>query len=187
MSIPEFLARLTRILDDARIPAMFCGSIASTYYGMPRTTQDVDLVVELRLEDIPRLLAALPEDEYYVSEQAARDAVLRGSQFNVIDFRTGWKADLIVRRARAFSVEELRRRRRVEIPGAEVWMATAEDTVLSKLEWAVISNSERQERDVVAILRVRGASLDWDYLQRWAQELGVEAELQRLRREASAP
>jgi hypothetical protein len=54
MSVGEFLARLTRVLDGAHIPTMFCGSIASTYYGMPRTTQDVDLVVDLRLDDIPR-------------------------------------------------------------------------------------------------------------------------------------
>jgi len=79
---------------------MFCGSIASTYYGMPRITQDVDLVVDLRQEDIPRLLAAFPEDEYYVSEEAVREAVRRRTQFNIIDFRTDWKADLIVRRAR---------------------------------------------------------------------------------------
>ncbi len=66
---------------------------------MPRTTQDVDLVVDLREDDIPRLLAAFPQDEYCVSEDAVRQAVQRRSQFNIIDFRTGWKADLIVRKA----------------------------------------------------------------------------------------
>lgn len=66
------LARLTRVLDDAQIPTMFCGSIASTYYGMPRTTQDVDLIVDLRLEDVSRLLVAFPETEYYVSEELQR-------------------------------------------------------------------------------------------------------------------
>lgn len=182
MSVGELLARLTRVLDDATIPSMFCGSIASTYYGMPRTTQDVDLVVDLRTEDIPRLLAVFPEDQYYISEDAVRDAVTRRGPFNIIDFRTGWKADLIVRRARPFSVEELKRRRRVEVLGADIWLATPEDTVLAKLEWAAMSDSERQERDVTAILRIRGEKLDWDYLERWAEELGVLGELQRLRR-----
>ena len=112
MSVGEFLARLTRVLDGAHIPTMFCGSIAST--------QDDDLVVDLRQDDVPRLLAAFPEDEYYVSADAVREAVQRRSQFNIIDFSTGWKADLIVRRARPFSVHELLRRRRVAILGAEV-------------------------------------------------------------------
>lgn len=151
MSVGEFLARLTRVLDDVGIPTMFCGSIASTYYGMPRTTQDVDLVVDLRPDDIPRLLAAFPEDEYYISEDAVREAVQRRTQFNIIDFRTGWKADLIVRRARPFSVEELM----------------------------------RQERDVTAILRIRGTNLDWAYLERWADELGVGHELRRLQDKAT--
>jgi hypothetical protein len=184
MSVGEFLARLTRILDGANIPTMFCGSIASTYYGMPRTTQDVDLVVDLRPDDIPRLLAAFPEDEYYVSEDAVREAVKRRTQFNIIDFNTGWKADLIVRRARPFSAEELTRRKRVAILGAEVWLATAEDTVLAKLEWAALSDSERQERDVTAILRIRGENLDWAYMERWADELGVRHELRRLQENA---
>lgn len=185
MSVGDLLARLTRVLDDAGIATMFCGSIASTYYGIPRTTQDVDLVVDLRPEDVPRLLAAFPEDQYYVSEDAVRDAVRRRSPFNIIDFHTGWKADLIVRRARAFSAEELTRRRRVEVLGAEVWLATPEDTILAKLEWAAMSDSERQIRDVTAILRIRGEKLDWDYLERWSGELGVQDELQRLRREAT--
>ena len=147
---------------------------------MPRTTQDVDLDVDLRQEDIPRLLAAFPEDEYYVSEEAVREAVRRRTQFNIIDFSTGWKADLIVRRARPFSVEELLRRQRVAILGVEVWLATAEDTVLAKLEWAALSDSERQERDVTAILRIRGTNLDWAYMERWADELGVRQEPRRL-------
>jgi len=186
MSVGEFLARLTRVLDDANIPTMFCGSIASTYYGIPRTTQDVDLVVDLRPDDVPRLLAAFPEDQYYVSEDAVRDAVRRRSPFNIIDFETGWKADLIVRRARAFSAEELTRRRRVEILGAEVWVATPEDTILAKLEWAAMSDSERQLRDVTSILQIRGEKLDWDYMARWADELGVHDALQRLRRDTTA-
>lgn len=181
MSVGELLARLTRALDDAKIPAMFCGSIASTYYGMPRTTQDVDLVIDLRPENIPGLLAAFPEDQYYVSEDAVRDALRRRSPFNIIDFRTGWKADFIVRRARAFSIEELTRRRRVEVLGAEVWLATPEDTILAKLEWAAMSDSERQIRDVTSILRIRAGRLDWDYLERWADELDVRDELLRLR------
>jgi len=88
-------------------------------------------------------------------------------------------------RARPFSVEELTRRQRVAILGVEVWLATAEDTVLAKLEWASLSDSERQERDVTAILRIRGTTLDWAYMERWADELGVRHELRRIRQKAT--
>ena len=97
MSLRDFLARLTGALDQASIPYMIAGSIASTYYSAPRTTQDVDLVVELDGARLRALLASLPEDQLYDSPDAARDALRRRSMFNVIDLETGWKADLIVR------------------------------------------------------------------------------------------
>lgn len=77
------------------------------------------------------------------------------------------------------------RRQRVAILGVEVWLATAEDTVLAKLEWATLSDSERQERDVTAILRIRGMTLDWADMERWADELGVRHELRRLQQKAT--
>lgn len=77
------------------------------------------------------------------------------------------------------------RRQRVVILGVEVWLATAEDTVLAKLEWATLSDSERQERDVTAILRIRGMTLDWADMERWADELGVRHELRRLQQKAT--
>jgi len=76
-------------------------------------------------------------------------------------------------------------RRRVEVLGAEVWLATPEDTILAKLERAAMSDSERQLRDVTSFLRIRGEKLDWDYMARWADELGVHDALQRLRRDAT--
>ena len=90
---------------------------------------------------------------------------------NVIDTETGWKASLIIRKDRAFSREEFRRRQQAVIGNVELFVATAEDTVLAKLEWRSRSGSEQQLRDVVAILA--GRDLDTDYLRRWATELGI--------------
>ncbi len=153
---------------------MFCGSVASGFHGVPRNTRDVDLVVVLPGMDIPALLAALPDDEYYVSEPAVQHAVRRQGQFNVIDMATGWKADLIVRKRRAFSREEFSRRVEAEVLGVTVWVASPEDTILAKLEWGKASaGSERQLRDAAGIVSVGRDSLDWDYLTHWANELGA--------------
>jgi len=180
VSLPDFLARLTQALDAAEVPYMVCGSVASFHHGVPRTTQDVDLVVKLTGYDVPRLLQHLPEDDFYVSESAALDAVRRGRQFNVIDMQTGWKADLILQKRRAFSREEFTRRHQVELLGVAVWIASAEDTILSKLEWAAASASDRQVRDAKGVVDVRGTELDTEYLRKWAADLGVSTALESL-------
>lgn len=85
---------------------MLCGLVASTIHSQPRTTQDVDVVVVLTLGSLRALLAQLPDDRYYVSEEAARDAVARRGMFNVIDLETGWKADLVIRKDRDFPLQD---------------------------------------------------------------------------------
>jgi hypothetical protein len=99
----------------------------------------------------------------------------RRSLFNVIDHSTGWKADMILRKARPYSVEEFRRRQAARMLDVEVFVATAEDTVLTKLEWAKLAGgSERQLRDAEGIVELRRGGLDRAYMDRWARELGVE-------------
>jgi hypothetical protein len=120
VSLADFVGRLSGVLDAAGIPHMFTGSFASTFHGISRTTQAVDIVVSVDAVSLARLLASLPDDAYYVSEDAARDALRRRSQFNVIDLATGWKADLIVQKMRPFSQEELRRRERRTALGVDV-------------------------------------------------------------------
>ena len=171
----DFVRRLIERLDDAGIAYMLAGSVASTFHGIPRSTQDVDVVVTMATGDLKRLLATLPDDAYYVSDEAALDALRRRSQFNIIDLESGWKADLIVRKERPFSESEFLRRIRAEVLGVPAWVATAEDTIITKLEWAKRGGgSERQLRDVVGIIEVVGAELDREYISRWVNELGIE-------------
>jgi hypothetical protein len=183
----DFLRRLVGLLDRSQIPHMVAGSFASTLHGTPRSTQDIDLVIDPSGEALFAFVASLAPDEYYASDPAARDALRRRGQFNVIDMATGWKADLIVRKARSYSVEEFRRRKPERILGVDVFVATPEDTILTKLEWAAISGSERQLRDVTGILDVKREDLDRAYIERWAQELGVLDAWQRLDRPADGP
>jgi len=173
-AVGSFFGRLIDALRTSGVAHMVSGSFASTYYGIPRTTQDIDIVVDFSPASLRRFLAQLPEDEYYVSTDAAQEAVRVRGQFNVIDFESGWKVDLIQRKARTFSVTEFERRTTAELLGLDVHIATAEDVVLSKLEWAKKAGSDRQLRDVVGVLEVSGRGMDIPYIEGWLDVLGVD-------------
>ena len=126
--------RFASLLETAGVPYMLTGSFASGFHGAPRATQDIDIVITPNLGSLNQLLRLLPDDQYYVSPEAARDAYGRESPFNVVDFASGWKVDLICRKARAFSVAEFERRTRLELAGVGIFIASAEDVVLAKLE-----------------------------------------------------
>lgn len=174
MSPEHPLRRIVRELDRAGIEHMLAGSFASTFHGDPRTTNDIDFVIACDRAALDRFVTQLDPDAFYVSAEAAEEAWTRRGQFNVVLLESGWKVDLIVRKERPFSREEFSRRQPVVIEGTRVWIATAEDTVVSKLEWARAGESERQIRDVVGILELRAGELDLPYVERWVRELGLE-------------
>jgi len=172
----DFLARLTSTLASAGVPYMVVGSFASSFHGVPRSSQDLDLVIDPHLAPLRRFLDDLPAAEYYADADAALDALHRRSQFNIIDMATAWKADLIVRRDRPFSVEEMRRRAEGDLLGTRVFVASPEDTLISKLEWAKQGGgSELQLRDASGILQVRRDDLDFEYIEHWVAELGLQS------------
>jgi len=179
------LRTIVAALEATRIPHMVVGSFASTAHGEPRTTRDLDLVIDPSLDQLNELLAMLDPERFYVDPDVARDALRRRSMFNVIEIATGWKLDLVIRKARPFSIEEMQRRTITKILGMDVPTATAEDTIIAKLEWAKLGASDRQIEDVAGILRVRGADLDLDYIERWVTELGLAEPWRRAR--AAAP
>lgn len=168
---------MVRVLDQVGVSHMVVGSFASSAHGSPRTTQDLDLVIEMAPDQLQPLLDALDTDRYYVPHDSARLAVASGGQFDLVEVSSGWKVDLMVRRSRPFSVTEFGRRRLVTFDGVEVAVASPEDTVLAKLEWALLGGSDRQVADAAGVLAVLGATADDAYLDRWAAELGVVAGL----------
>lgn len=176
MSVTEVFRRITSALEKAGISYMLVGSFASTYYGAPRTTQDIDLVIEATRDQLQAFLQLLPETEYYTDLSAALEAHTRHSLFNVIDTTRGWKIDFIIRKPRAFSEEEFRRRRQVELRDLMLFVASAEDVILSKLEWAKLAQSQRHIEDVAGILRLKANSLDRNYLEKWIRELVLTSE-----------
>jgi hypothetical protein len=184
MSVPEVFERITRSLDQAGIAYMLSGSFASAHYGIPRSTQDIDLVIEASTAQLRAFIEGLPASEYYADMGSALEAHERQSMFNVIDLATGWKVDLIIRKSRPFSQEEFRRRQRVSLHDVPLFVASAEDVVISKLEWAKLAQSQRQIEDAAAILRMRWDGLDHSYLEKWIAELDLTKEWKEARRVA---
>ena len=180
MTTREVFRRIITALAGAGINYMLTGSFASAYYGAPRSTQDIDVVIEATEEQLRLFVGLLSPDEYYADLQSALDARIHESMFNVVDYATGWKIDLIIRKSRDFSVEEFSRRRPVTLDGLELYAATAEDVLLSKLEWAKRSQSRRQVDDAASILRTRKDSLDFAYLENWIIRLQLEGEWQQI-------
>jgi hypothetical protein len=170
----EAVVGLVRLLERLGIPHMVTGSVASSYHGRPRLTHDADVVVDPTAGQLEALVSSLLAEGHYVDAARARDAVRRRLQFNVVDARSAFKVDLIVRKERPFSREELDRRRSVDLlPGVRVSLASAEDTILSKLEWAKkAGRSEKQIDDAAGVLAVN-PGIDRAYIERWAAELGV--------------
>ncbi|MDJ0838666.1 MAG: hypothetical protein QNK37_19270 [Acidobacteriota bacterium] len=181
MSLETTLERVINLLTRAEISYMLSGSIASSFYGINRSTQDMDLVIDPTEQQIRRFICSLHEASFYVSDQHGLDAFRRRSQFNVIDMETAWKADLVIRKDRPFSMVEFSRRTKQFLFGIPLYISSVEDTILSKLEWALSSNSERQLSDVKGMFELCAGELDMDYLQKWARELGVDQLLARFR------
>ncbi|PYV17376.1 MAG: hypothetical protein DMG07_06000 [Acidobacteria bacterium] len=119
-------------LEDAAIPYMLTGSFASSYHGTPRASQDIDFVIAPSRDQLESFVRLLPESEFYVDLDAALHALAHQLQFNVVDLATGWKIDLIIRKSRPFSLEEFARREPVDFHGLRLFIARAEDIVVSK-------------------------------------------------------
>jgi hypothetical protein len=182
MNLAELLGDTIARLERARVPYMITGSVASAFHGEPRATRDLDMVIDPDRAGLDRLVEELVAGGWYVDFDAAHLALTDRTQFNAIDATTGWKVDFIVRRDRRFSREEFARRTSATLSGAAAWIASPEDTIVAKLEWAAAGGSDRQLADVAAMLEIGGDALDFTYIERWVAELGIQAALDRARK-----
>jgi len=185
------LRRLIDALQSLNIRFLIGGSLASSIHGVPRATMDVDLVLDLKREQIGPL-AKLLGAEFYADVQALENAVETGRSFNLIHYASSYKYDIFPLSSDPFHQMEFQRRVvvRVELPEAgtlELPVATAEDTVLSKLLWYRSGGeaSTRQWNDILGVLRVSGDQLDMAYLREWAGRLAVAGLLERALSEAA--
>lgn len=184
----EVTLKVTGILEKLGVPYLIGGSLASTLYGMVRTTQDSDIVAEMRLEHLAPFAAAL-KDEFYLDDEMIAEAIRRHSSFNIIHRETMFKVDVFIPRPRPFLQSQLARAQKQTFTfetEVSAKFASPEDTILSKLEWYRMGGeiSDRQWRDVLGVLKVRAGELDLPYLRKWAGELKVGDLLERALREA---
>jgi hypothetical protein len=179
MTERELLVDCLRRLNRAEITYMLTGSMVSNYWGIPRTTHDLDFVVQLPAETVPRLLREFQGD-FHLDEAAVRAAYQPPHQFNAIDTRSALKVDFWLLKPVPFEREMFARRVSVELFGEPAWIATAEDVILHKLYWNHITPSERQLGDAAGVVAVQTGHLDGDYLRRWAAELDVTTTLEAL-------
>ena len=187
----EVVAVIAQAFDRLGISYLVGGSFASSAYGIPRSTLDVDLVANIGLEHAGAFAALLSAD-FHVDDEMIREAIERGRAFNVIHRNSLFKADVFVMKDDDWSVEEMKRARTETLLGAagpvKVRFATAEDTLLHKLAWYKLGDesSERQWGDIGGLMKVYGPRLDDRYLDTWAPHLEVEVLLARARAEFSA-
>jgi hypothetical protein len=186
------LAPVVRTLDALAVAYYVGGSLASSAHGVARSSLDVDLIAALQPVHVRPFVAAL-QGSYYLDSDRIETSVRDRRAFNLVHLDTMFKVDVFVLRDRPFDREALRRARaQVLGEGPEtlrVPVATAEDTVLAKLEWFRAGGevSERQWADVVGILKVGGPVTDEAYLRQWAPALGVSDLLDRALSVASGP
>jgi len=161
-------------LEALQIPYMLVGSVASSLRGIARSTIDADVILDLQRDQLQELVSRL-ESQFYISAEAASEAIRRRSMFNVIQFSSGFKVDLYVLGTAEFERHEFSRRQSMEAEGHSIWVATPEDLILSKLQWYEMGQriSERQWRDVAGLVEIHGEQLDHAYLDKWAKKLNL--------------
>ena len=181
-----------RTLERLGVSYYVGGSIASSTYGIARSTNDADLVADFRLEHLTPFVLQLAT-EFYISESAIRSAIEQQSCFNVIHLRTVFKVDVFVLKRREFDQIAMSRLQVRPLYFGEVEsfgpIASPEDIVLAKLEWFRKGGevSERQLLDIKTVLQVQAATIDIDYLWHWSREIEVDDLLLRVLADAGLP
>jgi hypothetical protein len=185
----EVTLKVTQLLEKLDVPYLIGGSLASTLYGLVRSTQDSDIITEMGPQHIQQFVSGLEKD-FYIDQEAIGEAIRLNSSFNIIHRESMFKVDVFIPKPRPFLQSQLERAQRqtfsldIEISAQ---FASPEDTILSKLEWYRLGGevSDRQWRDILGVLKTRAGELDLDYLWKWAVELKVHDLLERSLKETT--
>lgn len=172
MTEQELLIDCLSRLNTADFAYMVTGSMASNFWGVPRSTHDLDFAIQLPPAAVPRIVTAFGND-FHIDEQAVRAAYRPPYQFNAIHRGSSFKVDFWLPANTPFEREMFRRRAQETVFGTPAWIATPEDIILHKLYWNQLTPSDRQLDDAAGVFAVQRETLDRDYLHRWATELGV--------------
>lgn len=176
------------VFKRLQIPYFVGGSMASAFHGVARATMDVDIVAAIGYEHVDPLVEAM-RDDFYIDAAMMRSAIHRQSSFNLIHLETIFKVDVFILKERPFDRIQFERRGEKTLnidPDHKVYITTAEDIILAKLEWYRLGGevSDRQWQDILSVLKVQENQLQMKYLRQWALELSVSDLLDRALEEA---
>jgi hypothetical protein len=172
----EFAASIIETLESLGLQYAIGGSFASSTYGEARTTMDIDISIVLSESDVNKFVEVIQNLGYYVFHDAIVDAMLKNMPFNIIDASSGYKADMFLVEPTPLEQSILARSRRVvydTATNATAVLYSPEDVIVYKLKYFLMGRSQKHLRDIGAILAVQGTTLDYDYIARWAQEIGA--------------
>jgi hypothetical protein len=179
----NLLRNTVNILEKLALPYCITGSFASNYYGYPRLTHDLDIIVVMNESDVDGIFKAFSKGGY-VDREAIREALEQKDMFNVIYAEVGLKVDFWVCRESSFDLGMFERRKKVEMTeGMRAYIASPEDVILSKLLWAQKTDSEKQIGDAKGVYKVQEEHLDTDYLKSWAAKLNLSSALEQLKKD----
>jgi hypothetical protein len=175
MEQSDLLRYTVAVLEELGARYFVTGSTASIFFGEPRFTNDLDIVVDLHDGDVARLCAEFPPPEFYLSEEAARRAVAQKGSFNILQPASGLKVDVIVPADSMFNRSRFSRLQRIKTAAdLHVCFTSAEDVIIKKMEFFREGGAEKHLRDITGILKVSGEALDYEYIKGWAENLGLE-------------
>ena len=187
MSQQKLLERVVQILAGAGVEYMVTGSVASSLYGEPRSTHDIDIVIAIERSSIKQLVQAFPPPDYYLTEESILNAIDHLGMFNLLDINTGDKVDFWILTDEPFDRSRFARKRIEDVLGIRLAVSSPEDIILMKLSWAKRSGgSEKQFNDALSVYEVQCGALDLMYLRQWAKELKIQGLLKKLENEAEA-
>lgn len=172
MTQVEVLLRSINVLEELGIPYMLTGALAVNFYGRPRMTHDIDVVVQVRGEHIAGIVGRFAPD-FYIAQEGIEDALVHKTMFNAIHHDTGMKVDFWQLGDEAYDRERFERRVAREVFDRRMFLPTAEDVIITKLDWYRQSNQERHLEDAIGVRQVQEGRLDKAYLMGWCQRLSL--------------
>lgn len=172
----DILKLVASRLNDAEIDYMLSGSVALTFYGKPRMTRDIDIVILIPLRAVDRFVKLFDAD-FYIDRDMVEDAVRNQSMFNIIHLETVIKVDFIIRKNQEYRILEFNKRKKMQLEDQEVSVVSLEDLIISKIYWAKDSFSELQIKDIVSLIDL---DVDMAYVRDWCSRLGLDLILKRV-------
>lgn len=174
MEQSDLLRKLANELEKLGITYLVTGSMATIAYGEPRFTNDIDVVVDLKANDVSAFCDAFPNPDFYLPRDYVADSVRRQFQFNILHPASGLKIDVMIPSNSEFDRSRLQRGMRLgEDTGSPAWFASPEDVIIKKLEYFREGGSEKHVRDILGVLRIQAEKIDRDYITKWVVQLGL--------------